>query len=506
MAKTTAIEIDGAHVRAITMNGTTITDFVIFDGTTTDDALSQYTKAKGKPGADDIVLWAGRSELRLTELDECPDHVLPVAVRDAAERVLPGGMAVAGVVSGEAHAGKRPGVLAGIELPDLDPVYKTFGKTIKVYPAAFAYNEDGAYLAIRASTVEMTQVENGMVNAARTLNVEGVDQIAPRIQGLTQAEAARELDDYAERLVNQTNETLRQWGRDSRTTGTSNLLFVLGLGSDVPGLRDRLRQRTGRQVTVPAATGVTLETVAGRENIAYQTVYGITSGLADLPAARLVNPVIEQAKVEKRNKDKRQRRTVFAIAGAAAAVLALGYPFVNARGNLAEAESNYDTAAANFAAVEQFDRLGFTLGEYERTVKGIEASDPFWAETVRFFTEELPKSAPLRIEGMSLQPGDGGMRINVQLTTQDPLVVENTRLWLANLTRELQIDSAWAPTISHDPETGNVRLELNLQVLDKDGRFYFFGVVPDEAQSRPDTSDVSGAAVASTEVLADDND
>lgn len=500
MSKITGIEVDGSHVRVIRVNGSNIASFDEIDGETPADALAAAAKKFGKPGAKTVVVWSGRTLIRPADLPVSADTILPTVIRDVAPTVMPiHGMVLSGVVSGEPDGRTRPGMIGAADIRDLEPVYKAFGSNVRLMLSAFSFSDDGIYLAVRSSGVEMSQVDGGYLNAARTLDVEGIDELRSSFAAAG-ADTVQLLEDYGDRVVAQVRETIRQWARDQRTSSTTNVLYVHGIGSDVPGLREKLQSETARQVLEPPVPGVSLSTVNGREGRAIQALFAATSNAQNLPGVWLLDPVDEQAKVAKKAKE-RQQRNILAAGGVAAAVLLfLGWPIYSAKNGLDDAKSNYQNRSGEFAQLADADVLGFQHQALSQQIFDIESTEPTWSAVLSFILDNLPAGVQITEMQAAVDGGELTVIAKIEDTSAQEAFVSPEE-WASNLIRDLEIPYAFPRNLAVSDQ--GVSGEFSIPIPN-DVRFFEHSENPDPTLEEDEQFDENGNPIDPNAPESDD--
>lgn len=472
MPKTTGVEIDGTHVRVVQVNGSAAS-YEEFEGASQAEAIASWVKKRGKPDKDTVVCWSGPATMRPVEIPVADESVLRAVVLDAAPRALSSatGMVVSGVVSSDPDGSEQQALIGAVDVENMRPVYGRLGDEARVMLSGFAFPqaEDGVYLAVRASCVDMTQVEGGYINGFRVLDVEGIDVLAQAIQaaGSTKEVALQKMEDYGDRLTDQVRETNRQWARDQRTAPKSNVIYVHGIGVDVPGLREKLEADTGKRILPPPIAKVDLSQIAGQAHKAAQAIFAATTGASRLPAVWLVNPEVEQAKVLKAERDKKRVTTV-GIAIVAVAVLAfIAFPFGAARARLTSAHSDYDVARKKFQAVQQFDRLGYQVATAEGENKKLEDAEPAWSRVMEFLFSSVPPGTSFNT--VSFRPEGKTVKIDVSVTSRG-LAFEQPEVFIREFTRSLGIPNVFPRSLSRT-EDGVVSASFDVTLPD-DKRFF----------------------------------
>lgn len=497
MPKTTGVEIDGTHVRVVQVNGAAAS-YEEFEGASQAEAINSWIKKRGKPDKDTVVCWSGPATMRPVDIPVADESVLRALVLDAAPRALSSatGMVVSGVVSSDPDGSEQQALIGAVDVEDMRSVYRGLGDGARVMLSGFAFPqaEDGVYLAVRASCVDMTQVEGGYINGFRVLDVEGIDVLAQAIQaaGSTKEVALQKMEDYGDRLTDQVRETNRQWARDKRTAPKSNVIYVHGIGVDVPGLREKLEADTGKRILPPPIAKVDLSQLAGQAHKAAQAIFAATTGAARLPAIWLVNPEIEQAKALKAERDKKRVTTV-GIAIVAVAVLAfIAFPFGAARARLASAHSDYDTAKKKFQAVQQFDRLGYQVTAAEGENRRIEDAEPAWSRVVEFIFANVPPGTAFNT--LSLRPEGRTVKIEMNITSRGG-AFEQPEGFIRDLTRTLGVPGVFPRTLAR-ADDGLVSATFEV-VLPDDKRFFDASTIqfPPDPQPGADPAPPSGPAV-----------
>lgn len=470
MARRTGVEIDGNHVRVAQLNGAGVV-FEEFDGATTVDAIGQYVRRFGKPGKDTVVCWSGPSTMRTADIPVAAPSALRSVMLDSASRVFTStdGMVVSGLVSSDPVAGEQKAMVGAVDVSHLAPVYQRLGEDARVMLSSFAFTEDGTYLSVRSSCVDLVLVEKGQILAARVLKIEGIDQLSADVSRLPKDVALRreKLDDYCDRVVNLVQQTTLQWNRDQRTAATTNVMFIHGVGAEVPGLRERLRRETGKQVLPPPIPGVDLSEMGGVQHRASQALFAATSGASGLPAVWLLDPEVEAAKVLKAEQAKKRAATLAIGVLAAVILVFIALPFVAARARLISAHRNFDSAQKTFDAVRAFDRLGFQVNAGEAETKKLKDPEPSWSRVVAFINANVPPGTVFNT--VSFQPEGQTVKVSFNLTNRG-LTFEQPEAFLENLIRSLGVPEVFPRNITRNDD-GTVTASYEV-TLPNDQRFF----------------------------------
>lgn len=468
---TNAVEIDGGHVRVVSVNDGDVAIKEYHDTPDGQTAVDAWL-SDGKPKGDYVVVWAGRSTIREVTVPTCTETALPAVFVDAAlDAMNTEGQLVAGVVAGEpAPNGDRPALLGAVDENLVAPIRKKLGKDAPIILSSFAYSNDGIYLAVRASNVEMTLVSEGRVVASRFLALDGIDWLSGSLAAVHDETAKREkMVAYADALVEEVLNTQRNWARSDRFDATSSIIYIHGLGADLPGIREKITAATGIRVTEPAVPGVDVGRLNGHAHRTYMGVIAATSGATDRPGNVLRSPAEERQARNQAAADRKRTKFVAGVIAAGLLVVGMATPVVLAERNLAGSKAEYESSRSRFQSVQRFDLLGFEASEISREATSLDVGEPNWPAVLTWLQENTPDGTVFSQLSARVENGVIDVSISAR-TAPGPFLAPAA--WLQTLLVDQGIPFAWVDSSSADEETGDVRTEIKIQ-LPNDTRFFW---------------------------------
>lgn len=355
-----------------------------------------------------------------------------------------------------------PGIAVIAPSNQVDKVYEALGRRESelVAPPSVLSGLDGVWLGLRHRTADVTLVANGRPVAYRQLRSGGLDAIAGALgdegagmqrlsaalnrTGMVDQIADAEIARYLQNVAVELRQTVDYWDRSGEDV--SGTIAVYGPGANASGITAVMAEQRfnvgmhpeieRRLVYLPAA-----------ERAAAVTAFlaAVTAG-ADMPQAAFVNPYAIAHEEDSRRRDRRARRVLAAVIAAGFIGLVSGIPYVGARLDLNDANTDLATARVEFeSASAAFEKLSDTELRLEY-VEAFRSTEPAWPSALSVTFSTMPVGSKIRELNATLIEGELRVRASAELTGGS---YSDLTKWLDKLRATANVSAAWSESFSN---------------------------------------------------------
>ena len=474
------VDIDGATVRVVEVEGPTVLSFATYQGNTAADAFGQFLDTK--PQGQIVVVWADDEvHLRRVPLPNLPAVALRAGLLDAVEETLPMTPGTAAVAARVTASRAGEGYMASVAAMDKRALAQLWSMVAvpgaRVVPGPLLFAEDGLYLGLRDGGAQLLLAAGGAAIATRNLSAGGLvtvrDELADGDQspeerlttiarGGTRLDpgAASAVDRYAQAISDEVRRTADFWSRQGLAVPAE--IYVHGQGIALPNLAGKLLDAAFLAKAAPVPS-VAMEAIA-RADVprAYMAILATQFNPAVQVLADLPDPLAAE-RVRRRN-EKARASGRLAVAGASVVGLTalLAGPVFLARRELSSARADKARAAADLAVLHPAVQLAESVNRGKRAYRTAITDEVDWRAYLEKTFAASPQATPAAFVSLTAERRVRTVQIDIKakLPGTDFTPVS---AWLRSL-KDTGMPIPWASSVrvTDDAQSGQSYVSVSL--------------------------------------------